>query len=312
MDYTNNLKTYKKIGIAAFIGLTLIIGLITYLIIINVKSDSYNIKVQFLFIGDLKKGAPVRFIGGLKIGYVKDVYIKEQRIETILSIRNTFKLRKKADISIYGAGLLGDKFINVNQGPDSGNFVKPGEVLQGNNALGLEIIQQSFAKLSLAMGGEKIDEKKLKRFDIILNQLAKNLKILNYKIYNVRPVLKNSLLTGKNKTEKINNKIKQFRQSFSFINKLKNISESKIPINKIFTSLNKINKSLNDLNMYLTILMSNETLTQINDIELDKNNYIHELIYKDKLYTTLNDILEYTANFSETIADKPYKLFSSK
>ena len=65
----------KKVGIISFILIAILFTLILYMVFEKGAKSYYPLKVKFKFIGDIKKGAPVKYLGGLEIGYIKDIYI---------------------------------------------------------------------------------------------------------------------------------------------------------------------------------------------------------------------------------------------
>ncbi len=311
MTEEENLVLHKKVGLTGLIFLILIISLTFYLIIKFSAADTYDVKVRFLFIGNLKKGAPVKFIGGLDIGYVKNIYIKNQEVEVLLAIKKDFNIREHAEISIFSIGMLGDKFINITQNSSSGKFIKPGTTLIGNSALGLEVVQQNLAKFSDTLTANKTNQQ-YKKLDILLNELSKKLRRFNYLIYNFRPNLKQTLRKGKAKTEMFNSKINQIKKAKVIITNLKELSKAELSINNFYAYISELNSNLDQINNELENLLHSDILTSINDIKNNKKNLYHQLIYNEKLYDIIEETIENLADFSEEIADNPYKIFSQE
>ena len=128
-------KILKNIGITAFIIFIIICLSSIYIVKEYLLLDYYSIRVQFNFVADLKTGADVRMTGGLRAGYVNRIYQKGSRVEAELYMEEKYKVREKASICLFTIGMMGERFIEIDQTERSGPYVKPGTVLTGNDEL---------------------------------------------------------------------------------------------------------------------------------------------------------------------------------
>lgn len=105
-----------------FIGLFIILGVVVTAGMIIVfggqgfVGGSYVVNVEFEHIGDLRKGAPVKF-GGVRIGRVSDIRLMPEgtvRVEATIGADRDLRSDAKAHIS--NSGLVGDTFIEFTSG----------------------------------------------------------------------------------------------------------------------------------------------------------------------------------------------------
>ncbi len=193
-EFNLNQKTVKKIGIGAVI--TVCISLIIFIFSINnifLKSH-YQITIRFNFIADLKKGAAVKFVGGPAIGYVKKIKRNDQKIEVLLNLTKSFNLRKNAEISMFTHGMMGERYIEISQTEHDGEYVKPGTIITGNDALSMEIFQLNLSKLTQDLLYSGIDkDEKPEDFATILRNISYNLMQYSAAINKIRPKSKTNI-----------------------------------------------------------------------------------------------------------------------
>lgn len=100
---------------------------------LNFKKDGFNLYCVFDEIGGLKNKAPV-MLNGLEVGKVDDIQISHEDDKTQLLLKlwieSKAKIREKPMVSIKTLGLMGEKYIQITSGAESG-FVKADTVLQG-------------------------------------------------------------------------------------------------------------------------------------------------------------------------------------
>ncbi len=72
----------------------------------------YPVYLYFDSAAGLEKGTVVR-MAGVKIGYVKDIRLKEQKAEVELSIRPEVKLPLDSKATLASLGILGEKYIEI-------------------------------------------------------------------------------------------------------------------------------------------------------------------------------------------------------
>ncbi|QQG46874.1 MAG: outer membrane lipid asymmetry maintenance protein MlaD [Candidatus Azosocius agrarius] len=145
----------RKIEI--FVGFFVFLGILSLLIIAFKISDisslqndktNYKISAKFTNIGGLKKRAKVT-IGGVKIGYVTNITLKENEyLEYIpvveMNIRSSIRIPIDSSASIVTSGLLGDNYISIDIGCDDMFIEHNGIITLTSHALLLEDLLAKF------------------------------------------------------------------------------------------------------------------------------------------------------------------------
>lgn len=92
-------------------------------------NDAYALYARFNSVAGLKVGNPVEMLG-MEIGRVTDFSMdQENQVAVVeLKIKKGIKIYDDAIASIKTAGLIGDKYVNVDAG-GSGEIMKPGETI---------------------------------------------------------------------------------------------------------------------------------------------------------------------------------------
>jgi phospholipid/cholesterol/gamma-HCH transport system substrate-binding protein len=144
-----NLET--KVGLFLMAGIAL---LCTLIILFGEVPDlfkpTYMVTVKFPDASGLLKGSAV-YLAGAVIGKVTTDphYIPDtQEVEVNLKINKDVGIRKDASYAIGSSGLLGDRFVVVQpkqykDGDTKGDFLKDGEVIEGESDPGLPEIMKS-------------------------------------------------------------------------------------------------------------------------------------------------------------------------
>lgn len=101
--------------------LTLKLGDVSFL-----GDNSYSVFAKFTSVSGLKVGSPVEMLGmeiGRVAGFTMDQ--KDQVAVAELKVGNEVKIYNDAIASIKSAGLLGDKYVNIDAG-GGGDLLEPG------------------------------------------------------------------------------------------------------------------------------------------------------------------------------------------
>ena len=114
------------VGIFVFIGLlcvaymTVKLGKVTL-----VGNNYYSLYARFGSVSGLREGSPIE-IDGIEVGRVERLTLdQEKQLALItLKIRKGVKVYEDASAAIKNAGLIGDKFVNIDPG-GSGEVLKP-------------------------------------------------------------------------------------------------------------------------------------------------------------------------------------------
>ncbi|MDD5065502.1 MAG: MlaD family protein [bacterium] len=301
-------ETLHKIGII-FFTLILLLTLSTVFIIREfVLVKYYPIPVQFNFVADLKKGADVKFIGGVRIGYVKKIYRSGNKIMVLLNIMEDFKVRERADISIFTVGMMGEKFVELDQNENSGGFIASGTSLMGNDALSLEIFQISLAKLTQKTIYAK--DVKIPAFQELMNNINQGLRHYLDTIRDKRPGTMGDITSFKENTEVALARVKDFK---GFIDRLKvNIrSIDKNDMNELFLGLKELDKDLSSLNLSLeNVILISQNLKYETESITGEKNITGKLIFSEEYYRKIEKTMKEWEDFSEKIAEHPNLILS--
>jgi len=84
----------------------------------------YTVVAEFDSVAGLKNGAVVE-IGGVEVGRVREIALKNYRAVVAMSIDPGVKLQDDAIISIRTKGLIGEKYMRITPGA-SDKLVQPG------------------------------------------------------------------------------------------------------------------------------------------------------------------------------------------
>jgi phospholipid/cholesterol/gamma-HCH transport system substrate-binding protein len=125
--------TMKKYSIETIVGIFVVIGLIcvAYMTIklgkVSLLGDNYySLYANFSSVSGLRVGNPIE-IDGIEVGRVENLIFDQEKQAAVaeLKIRKDIKVYDDAGASIKTAGLIGDKFINIDPG-GGGQILKPG------------------------------------------------------------------------------------------------------------------------------------------------------------------------------------------
>jgi len=131
----------KKYSIETIVGIFVVIGLIcvAYMTIklgkVTLLGDNYySLYANFSSVSGLRVGNPIE-IDGIEVGRVENLIFdqEKQTAVAVLKIRKDIKVYDDAGASIKTAGLIGDKFINIEPG-GGGQILKPGGRISETNA----------------------------------------------------------------------------------------------------------------------------------------------------------------------------------
>ncbi|HQO01029.1 MAG TPA: MlaD family protein [Spirochaetota bacterium] len=127
------LSNEARVGMLVTVSFTIFIVLVGILAKINIAQSGYNLRIHFGFLGDLRKGAPVKIAGGINIGQVIDIKQSGQKSEVKVWIDKNYRLIKKTRFAIFTTGIIGEKYINVFVPPSVGaeEYFQDGDMVYG-------------------------------------------------------------------------------------------------------------------------------------------------------------------------------------
>ncbi len=125
------MKRELRIGIFLTVAIVILAGFIFIIGDVSVifKKQGYPLFVTFPSASGLEEKSVVR-MAGVKIGFVKDIRLKENQAEVMLNIDFGIKVPRGSKASLAALGLLGEKHIEVIPGEEMA-LCQPGDSIEG-------------------------------------------------------------------------------------------------------------------------------------------------------------------------------------
>ncbi len=117
-----------SVGIFVIIGVCCLGYLSFTLGNFSIGRDRYDVSAVFSTVSGLKTKAPI-MLAGVNIGEVKNVKLKDDQAEVILSIDKSVKIEEDAIAAIKTMGIIGDKYVSITPG-SSDTYLKNGGVIR--------------------------------------------------------------------------------------------------------------------------------------------------------------------------------------
>jgi len=143
----------KKLKIETAVGLFVVIGLVSigYMSIklgdVSIFSDnSYSLFAKFSSVSGLKTGGSVEMLG-IQVGKVQTLVLDQEKQQAVVELRiqNGVVVYDDAIASIKTAGLIGDKYVQIDPG-GGGDVLKPGDgIFDTSSPLDIESLIGKFA-----------------------------------------------------------------------------------------------------------------------------------------------------------------------
>ena len=121
----------KRLTMETLVGLFVVVGIasLAYLAIKLGKLEviggrGYTVMAEFDSVAGLKNGAVVE-IGGVEVGRVREITLKNYKAIVAMSIDPGVKLQDDAIVSVRTKGLIGERYIRITPGA-SDKLVQPG------------------------------------------------------------------------------------------------------------------------------------------------------------------------------------------
>jgi phospholipid/cholesterol/gamma-HCH transport system substrate-binding protein len=142
----------REIKIGIFIAIALLI-LATFIFIVGdikvlFRKPGYVLFSVFDSTAGLEKRAVVR-LAGVKVGYVRDIRLKESRAEVVMIIDADMKIPHGSKATVASLGLVGEKYVEIFPGKER-VFYKPEETIGGLPSASLDQI----GTMLLSIGSE--------------------------------------------------------------------------------------------------------------------------------------------------------------
>lgn len=104
--------------------------------------DGYKIQAVFQQVDGLRQGNIVRY-AGVEVGKVSKVEADGKGVKVTLTLYDSAKIPSGSGFSISSDGLMGEKFISISPGEESGLYLKEGDVVEGYDQRGLSQVMVS-------------------------------------------------------------------------------------------------------------------------------------------------------------------------
>lgn len=140
-----------KAGSAVLLGFLLIILSAIIGARIHTARAGFTIDVAFSFLSNLTRNAKVLLSGGRQVGYVQDIFQRDQQTYVRLYLENALrgKMPNTPDtqIAIFSNNLMGQKYINIQfrELKPGQPVIEPGQVVRGISPPSLEQMMLSFS-----------------------------------------------------------------------------------------------------------------------------------------------------------------------
>lgn len=135
MKFSNEIK----VGIVVVVAIA--IGIFYFGKTASFRHKKYEVKTYFVYAGNLKPDAMVK-LSGIDVGRLKDMnftYTDGTKVECILEVDASAKLRTDSLAYIDTAGFVGDAFIGITPGVAE-EFVKPGAVITSEDPVQMRLL----------------------------------------------------------------------------------------------------------------------------------------------------------------------------
>lgn len=134
---------YKKIEMV--VGVFVLVGVISIAWLAmelggvgGLSSNGYKVTAVFDDAGGVRKGSDV-MLAGVPIGQVISVTLKDnEEAEMVFNIKDGVLIASDATVSIRTKGLIGEKFVRVNQGSEEDYLAEGDEFEDTESAINIE------------------------------------------------------------------------------------------------------------------------------------------------------------------------------
>jgi len=236
-----------KVGVMTLAALFVLTFAILFLSNFSFSPGSYVVSVDFNFLGGLKVNAPVRYAGGIDVGRVKAIRPDNGKAAVDLLItQKDFKLKTDSLVALYGDGLLGSRYVEIDSNLGTGDELKTGDVLEGKDANNLDKtfsqlgdVMETFEQM---MGNPKSKASILSAFDNLNKTSAALLSLTDTSRDKITTILSN-LSNSSGQVNKIVNSVSSISQSLATLSStldkkdinasIKNLNSTLITVNQL-------------------------------------------------------------------------------
>ena len=136
-----------KVGAFTIGGLIMLGAAIFTLGNFNFSSDDdLEFYVNFKQVLGLSPKADVR-LNGVPVGKVEDLVSDAKGVTVLLRVKEDVKIPTDSKIMVTGVGVMGEKFINIIPSTDNGEYIKSGNVMFGQDEVGMNLMFENLNKV---------------------------------------------------------------------------------------------------------------------------------------------------------------------
>lgn len=284
---------------AIWVGGMVIVGVAVFIVLIGILSrwqlerSGFRLQLQFSFLNNLNKGAPVLMAGGIKVGFVEKIYQKDLQtyVQVYLNkdLEDRIPKKKETVFSIFTTGMMGQKYINLTIPPvEEGDvFLQDGDVWMGIDPPSIDQMMLAFSSwFDGKNGGQVIAE--------IIQETGKFINNLN-------------AIAGENR-EDIRLTVKEARRSFAILSQqVESLMEKLNLLSGNIADISSKNKE--DIEVMISSLatVSNE-LNLITQRINSGRGTIGKFLNDEDIYKNANEAMVNAKEFFRVLKEKPYIL----
>ncbi len=179
------MKPETKLGIFTVLGLV-IFGFSLYFLGGLSVTRSYDINVKFADVSGLPVKAPVK-LSGVEVGRVKQIRIEKGQAVVVAGIHEGVEIFRDARFSVVMTGIIGTKYLKVEQGTPGAGLLTAGAVVRGADEMPMDaMIAQTMNSIkefvdsvnNQGQFGEKLNQTmhEVRQLSANLNQLVAQMK----------------------------------------------------------------------------------------------------------------------------------------
>lgn len=174
-----------KVGLFVFLGIVLIaVLLLNFSKGASFFTPTYQLRLKAASVGGLKARSAV-FVSGVEVGNVMSMELDKDGKTVLLQlkIQKRYPLHRDATFVIEQIGVLGDQFVAIYPGDNSGRLLKDGEEVEARPAFNLQEVARSASEL-------------IKRYDKVGESAGEAITRLNSQVLDARTLSNFSTAIG--------------------------------------------------------------------------------------------------------------------
>lgn len=258
-------KTEIKVGVTVFFGLLIFLWVLGWAKNWTINAQRKEVNVEFPSVAGLEVGDPVT-INGVRKGYVDEITIQSNKVNTLLNLPLDVVLKEDAKFSVMMLDLMGGKKVEINPGVSETDMnleklqhgVFDGDIASAMAMLGtvqndlVDVIKE--VKISLTTLNKTLGDKEFSSdLKTSVSNLATLTENLNKLVLSNKDGLNQLMKTGVELTTNANDFLKTNRDSISLtissINSVLKVSKDLLV--KINDFMDKTDKNQNNLGKML-------------------------------------------------------------